>query len=309
MSSSVSPDRDVSTETAAEEAETIDLSDVSDLRGRLDESGVVDVELDDGRVVTALVDAVRRGEHTCPAEGCLRRFETEHGLNVHIGRVHPPEEGRLCQECGEPYHTPPSQDSSFCSRECYDASRTVMTACETCGRDFEHKTSRDASFCSNICRYEGRRVDHRPTDVHDLLYELYVEDDFDRETTAKRARANLGHDSEWSVEELRAEIDTARIQVELDIPDHVTAERVREVVDDAGTLFEVERALRISRERTRNVLRRLDLQDELDTDEEDVLEAARANLGLDEDGNPIDQPDSGTETDWSAYSGRGGDRR
>lgn len=308
MSSAAGADADLRTETAGEEIETIDLSDVADLSGRLGERAVVDIALDDGRVVTALVDAVRQGEHVCPADGCLRRFETDHGLNVHLGRVHSDAEGRTCPECGDGFHTPPSNDDTYCSRECYVASRTTTTTCGTCGVAFEHKTSRDATFCSNTCRYEGRRTEPRPDDVHDLLYELYAEEDKDRETTVERALAVLGVDSEWSAGALDTEIDTAIIQTEIDLPDRITAERVRDLAEDAETRLEVQNELRINRQRTRRVLSRLGLDDEVDADEDDLLAAARDNLGLDEDGNPVDVPESGSGADWSAYSGRGGAR-
>jgi hypothetical protein len=178
-----------------------------------------------------------------------------------------------------------------------------------CGCEFEHRASTEATYCSNTCRYEGRRVTERPADVHDLLHELYVEEDFDRETSAKRARANLGHDSEWSVHDLETRIlaDLAEDPLaDFDLPDHVTADRVREVADGAETVHEVAQDLRVSYDRVRRALGRLDLLEPLQQQRSSVIEAARENLGLDEDGNVVDVPDA-DGTDWSKFSGRGGD--
>jgi len=308
MSSTATTEADV--EDGHDEAaavETIDFSDVADLRGTLSEQGSVDVELEDGRVVTAIVDAVRRGEHTCPAEGCIRQFETDKGLRVHLGHCHPELRNQACASCGGPFHSAPSHDSQYCSWACYIASRTATSVCETCGSEFEHKTSVEPRYCSNPCRYEGMRNDERPDDVHDLLYELRVEEGRDRETTIDRALANLGVDTDWTRhtlhEVLVTEVDDDPL-AGLDLPERVTEARVREAVADATTMLEVQRDLRISRQRTRRALYRLGLTDVIGGDES-VVEAARKRLGLDEDGNSVDVPEG--ETGWTQFSERGGD--
>lgn len=55
---------------------------------------------------------------------CGRKFDSEHGLNVHIGSEHPDEREMVkCDYCGKEFHKLPSNinrtEHNFCSRECW----------------------------------------------------------------------------------------------------------------------------------------------------------------------------------------------
>lgn len=290
--------------------ETFDTQDVTAVRGRFGEPGSVDVELEDGRVVTALIDMVRSGEHECPNEECIRRFDTEHALNVHFGRVHASDQERVCEVCGDGFRASPSETTKYCSWDCYKQSRTDTAICGTCGAEFEHRSSHEPTYCSNPCRYEGMRATERPTDVEDLLYELYVEDGFDRETTLDRALAVLGVDSSHSRQSLNATLMSEVASdpfADLDIPDRLTADAVREFAEDAEAVVEVAREFRVSYDVIRRALARVGCLGPLQDQRPDVFEQARKNLGIDEEGNVVDTPESDAETDWSQFSARGGD--
>jgi len=233
MSSTADADAGETTEAAGDElpAERFDLSAITAVQGRLDDRGTVDIEIDGDVVVTARVESIHAGEHECPVEGCVRRFEEEQGLNIHLGHAHDLGTERVCPECGETFRRPPSQDHQYCSWGCYKSSRTAETDCNTCGVTFEYKTSRDnVRYCSNPCRYEGMRNDPRPDDLSDLLHELYVEEDRDKVPAAERALANLGHDSEWTIESLSEEIDR-QITGAAAIPDGLTYDEVEAAIE------------------------------------------------------------------------------
>lgn len=71
---------------------------------------------------------------------------------------------RTCPICEKEFHTYPSVDSKYCSRQCAFSSKhkRTTTACETCGNTFTAHTTRNRRFCSAAC-YGAAKVKARTT--------------------------------------------------------------------------------------------------------------------------------------------------
>jgi hypothetical protein len=57
----------------------------------------------------------------CPHPDCNREFGSEIGKNSHVGHAHPSLVGErgTCKTCGKDFKYKPSDDRSYCSKECY----------------------------------------------------------------------------------------------------------------------------------------------------------------------------------------------
>lgn len=76
---------------------------------------------------------------------------------------------RICENCGKEFCTPPSQvklrGGKYCSRKCYDISRTTKKICLCCGVEFslgrKHRNNGKNKFCSTSCHslYDSHKIE------------------------------------------------------------------------------------------------------------------------------------------------------
>jgi len=63
---------------------------------------------------------------------------------------------KVCQYCGEEFHTYPSRNQKYCSRDCYfehrfGPNRVIWKMCPVCGKRFKSCASQDRKYCSDLC--------------------------------------------------------------------------------------------------------------------------------------------------------------
>jgi len=104
---------------------------------------------------------------------CGRKFNSKHGLHVHIGHNHLEKRKVNCDYCGKeiricPFYMKRSKHH-FCSRECYRKWRKEKIPtkqCERCGKEFKVPSKKNKRFCSRECydkwRSKNKRGENNP---------------------------------------------------------------------------------------------------------------------------------------------------
>lgn len=113
----------------------------------------------------------------CNHPDCNRRFESEHAMKCHYGKVHG-SPTLICPKCGQEFGCPPSEVDRrvYCSRACqykdmldgnhHNSIDWVAKECEYCGIEFSRPPSiADAQrFCSMECFGEWQSENKRGVD-------------------------------------------------------------------------------------------------------------------------------------------------
>lgn len=165
-------------------------------------------------------------------------------------------EVRDCPECGDAFRVPPSHsDQQYCSRDCYTASKWETRACTMCGGAFDARKVSDDRYCSRGCHFEHQRKHPRPDGETALLADILL-GEYTRESALNRVRAHLG--AELSDSEAFATLAEAVLEA-FGKGRHVGTERVADI-QEATTLYELSRALRVDRDLARHAAAVLQLE-------------------------------------------------
>lgn len=102
---------------------------------------------------------------------CEKSFKTEHGLNIHRGKVHNDLKSEVvCDNCEDKFEIlnrrkrqlDEDNYNYYCSDNCKEESfkeryETEKSACVNCNSEIEHPPSRERKFCSLDCKYSYGR--------------------------------------------------------------------------------------------------------------------------------------------------------
>lgn len=96
-----------------------------------------------------------QGRIRCCSRVCADRYRSKLLKGVKWGAHVYPRRPRTCEYCGKAYYGKP--DRKYCSRDCADKAKHIMTTCLVCGSLF-HADKKTRKYCSAKCRGQAKHL-------------------------------------------------------------------------------------------------------------------------------------------------------
>lgn len=202
---------------------------------------------------------------TCTSDGCTEQFDTEHGMRIHRSKVHDGSTSR--RDRGTLASVYEAHDSFAEMREALDVDVSVQTVRRWM---IDHDIHSPTGFRSANADDAGDAGDDTD-DAAEPTGETDAEsdgpgtgaDDRDPGPDAGDVEGDPetgdGNGEETGDEIWAASEPTAEPEVDVELPSSVTAGELRDAVEEATTLYEVQKRLDLGREEVRDLLSELDL--------------------------------------------------